>query len=367
MNSKDRILDVSQYLGDPKTADWVAQGEPLIHDSSVLLTMPAKSVGTVLASTEYMWYGTVKAKLKTSRGAGVVTAFILFSDVKDEIDYEFVGVDLTTAQTNYYFQGIPNYDNSGNITGISDTFNNFHEYEIRWTPDQITWLVDGKVGRTKQRSETWNATANQWNYPQTPSRIQLSIWPGGLDTNAPGTIQWAGGPIDWNGDDIKNYGYYFATFGQIEVQCWNATSGPGTSNHVSYSYNDIRATNDTVVDSDKPTILKSFAGTGLNMDAGSSSGSASDPSGTATAANPAASIPGGGSGAPGAVPGTDGSSGSGSGTGTAANCQATSFTQACGSSGSSGSKSEGGRTAERALGASSAFAVVVAVAGLLWL
>jgi beta-glucanase (GH16 family) len=69
--------------------------------------MPRRSVGTVLASTVYMWYGSVKAKLKTARGRGVVTAFILLSDVKDEIDYEFVGVDLQTAQTNYYFQGIP--------------------------------------------------------------------------------------------------------------------------------------------------------------------------------------------------------------------------------------------------------------------
>lgn len=104
----DRVQDISEYLGDPKKADWVAQGEPAINDGTVLLTMPKGSVGTVLASTEYMWYGNVKARMKTSRGRGVVTAFILFSDVKDEIDYEWVGVDLNTAQTNYYFQGITN-------------------------------------------------------------------------------------------------------------------------------------------------------------------------------------------------------------------------------------------------------------------
>ncbi len=69
--------------------------------------MAEDSVGTLLASTGYMWYGNVQATFKTSRGKGVVTAFILLSDVKDEIDYEFVGADLGTAQTNYYFQGIP--------------------------------------------------------------------------------------------------------------------------------------------------------------------------------------------------------------------------------------------------------------------
>jgi hypothetical protein len=108
MTDTNRILDVSKYLGDPSKADWVAQGEPVKYQNSVLLTMPANSAGTVLASTVYMWYGKVSAKLKTSRGAGVVTAFILLSDVKDEIDYEFVGTELDIAQTNYYFQGIPN-------------------------------------------------------------------------------------------------------------------------------------------------------------------------------------------------------------------------------------------------------------------
>lgn len=107
MTSLDGIVDISKYLGDPKSADWVSQGEPAIFNDNVILTMPANSVGTVLASSTYMWYGTVTANLKTSKDAGVVTAFILLSDVKDEIDYEFIGVDLGTAQTNYYFQGLP--------------------------------------------------------------------------------------------------------------------------------------------------------------------------------------------------------------------------------------------------------------------
>ena len=64
--------------------------------------------GTLLASTTYVWYGKITASLKTSKGAGVVTAFILLSDNKDEIDFEFIGTDLQTAQSNYYFQGITN-------------------------------------------------------------------------------------------------------------------------------------------------------------------------------------------------------------------------------------------------------------------
>ena len=104
----DRLVSNTKYLGDSSKADFVYSGEPLIYNNQVLLTMPANSVGTLLASTVYMWYGKTTAKLTTSGGQGVVTAFILLGDTKDEIDFEFVGYDLAQAQTNYYFQGFLN-------------------------------------------------------------------------------------------------------------------------------------------------------------------------------------------------------------------------------------------------------------------
>jgi beta-glucanase (GH16 family) len=93
----DGIAPNTKYLGDATTADWVSSGNPVQYGSDVLLTMAPSTVGTLLASTAYMWYGNVQAKFKTSRGVGVVTAFILLS----------VGADLEVAQSNYYFQGIP--------------------------------------------------------------------------------------------------------------------------------------------------------------------------------------------------------------------------------------------------------------------
>jgi beta-glucanase (GH16 family) len=102
----DSVAPNTEYLGDASKADWVSSGEPLQSDGNLILTMAPGSVGTLLASNHYVWYGKTSARMKTSRGAGVITAFILLSDVKDEIDFEWVGVDLETTQTNYYFQGI---------------------------------------------------------------------------------------------------------------------------------------------------------------------------------------------------------------------------------------------------------------------
>jgi hypothetical protein len=108
LNSLDRVADVSTYLGDPTNIDWVVSGKTVLYQDGMLLTMAQGTVGTLVTSTRSVWYGKVSATLKTSQGAGVVTAFILMSDTKDEIDYEFVGVDMQHAQTNYYSQGITN-------------------------------------------------------------------------------------------------------------------------------------------------------------------------------------------------------------------------------------------------------------------
>ncbi|KPM36385.1 putative glycosidase crf2 [Neonectria ditissima] len=396
--SLDRVADIGDYLGDSSKADWVSQGEPAIFNKNLLLTMPKDSVGTVLSSTVYMWYGNVKARFKTSRGAGVVTAFILFSDVKDEIDYEFVGVDLDKAQTNFYFQGIPNYDNSANIS-VSDTFNEFHEYEVRWTPDKIEWLIDGEVGRTQKKSDSWNETSKNFDYPQTPARVQLSLWPGGLASNAKGTVDWAGGEIDWDAADIKNYGYYFATFSNVDIECYNAKSPPGTNKNKSYYYKDIKATSDTVVDSDKEHILASLQGTGTDMDKGkkkatkssktakdsSSKSSETSASESDSEETDAATIPGGTNGSSGDDHGDDtsddsssddSSSDSSSDTQSAdsstesvdtSNCDTTSFNQECGSSSDSSDSSSGNGKSGSTRTSASALAIIIAGCALFWL
>ncbi|KAK7697041.1 putative glycosidase CRH2 [Diaporthe eres] len=367
MDSLDRVQSIEKYLGDPSEADWVSSGDPLVYKDNVLLTMPAYKAGTVLASTVYMWYGNVKARMKSSRGNGVVSAFILLSDVKDEIDFEFIGADLETVQTNYYYQANPVWTNSKNITDLSDTYQNFHDYEIQWTPDQVVWLVDGKVGRTLKKSDTWNATTNQWDFPQTPARVQLSIWPGGNSTNSEYTIEWAGGEIDWNSEDIRNYGYDFATFSEVSIECFNATSAPGTNKGKGYYYNNAAGTNDTVVDGDKPTVLASLMGTGTDMEAGASSASASS---SASSAN---SVPGGTSGSGvGNVVGGDGSgsgdsSSGGSSTSSSADCAATGFTVDCNSGSGSGSSSSGAVGGNDKVFGASAFAAIVAFVFLAWL
>ncbi|KAI9692345.1 MAG: hypothetical protein M1822_006576 [Bathelium mastoideum] len=372
----DGIVANTEYLGDPSTANWVSSGQPVAYDNSVLLTMAPSTVGTLLTSTKYVWYGKVCSTLTTSQGAGVVTAFILMSDVKDEIDFEFVGVDTQHTQSNFYWQGVDDYNNELNISA-SNTESQIHTYCFDWQPDALTWAVDGNVLRTLNKADTWNTTDNTFHYPQTPARIELSLWPAGISSNGQGTIDWSGGLVDWNSQYMKN-GYYYAMFSDVNVECYDPPSGYNNSGSKSYVYTNSQGLNNSVSTSDNIEILGSFYADGQNPNFGAKPSASASGSSSSSSAAPTPSdtdvptVPGisgagsrGDSGAPGSsAGGSDTGSGSGSSASSALGAGPTSFSQGTGS----GSTSEGAAVVPtwRAEGGS-AFAVVVAIVGLLLL
>ena len=173
----------------------------------------------------------------------------------------------------------------------SDTFNNYHTYEIDWTPESIKWSIDGEELRTVNKADTWNSTKNRFDYPQTPARVQLSLWPAGLSSNGEGTIEWAGGLIDWNSPDIQNANYYYAVVREVKIECYDPPDGAKKSGSKAYIYNNKSGLNNTIEITDENTILKSFLGSGLQPDAGAqASGTAS--ASEAVASTDAPTVPG---------------------------------------------------------------------------
>lgn len=104
----------------------------------------------------------------------------------------------------------------------------------------------------------------------------LSLWPAGLPSNGKGTIDWAGGLIDWNSQYMQN-GYYYAMVKDVSVQCYDPPSGAQESGSKSYSYTDYTGTNSSVKISDNVVVLKSFYATGDNP--------SYDPNGSASASS----------------------------------------------------------------------------------
>lgn len=258
-----------------------------------------------------------------------------------------------------------------------DTASKTHEYCIDWSEDQLTWSVDGNQGRTVKRSDSWNATAGRFDYPQTPSRVMLSLWPAGLPTNGKGTIEWAGGEIDWNSKYMTN-GMYAALVTKVTVDCYDPPSGIKNTGSKSYKYTDKMPTNNTVAMTNDIVVLGSL------MDTGDKPGNSASASQASSAAKPTKSVnmvpggnPGGGarqetpvaaSGSASQPTGSSGggsSSGSGSGSGggdTGSSGGSNTFSQ-----GNAGGGSSSGSALEPGLAkiGGPAIAIVFAIFGLL--
>ena len=234
--------------------------------------------------------------------------------------------------------------------------------------------------RTLNKKDTYNKTDNQYHYPQTPARVQLSLWPAGLQKNGQGTVDWAGGLINWNAQDVAKNGYFYAMYKNVSVTCYNAPSDANVTGKTSYIYTDNKGVESSIAVTDDPTVLKSLLGTGTDMEKDFPNAS---PSGTKSAAPAAtsqvATIPG----LTGAGPGTDGSrgggsdsgsgtgsgsgSGSGSGTSSAAGAAGTGiggFSQGNGGTGS-GSKGSSGASKGEGVTMGSMFAACMAFIGML--
>ncbi|SCU97150.1 LADA_0H04764g1_1 [Lachancea dasiensis] len=273
-NYSSKMKSQYSYLGDAEANAWIYDGHVLddTDDEALILAMP-KDSSTLMSSTRYMWYGKVSARMKSSHRAGVVTAFILFSSVQDEVDYEFIGSNLTNVQTNYYFEGGLNWTHSTNVS-TTNTFDNYHDYEVDWHEDHISWIVDGEVARTLYKNTTYNATSGDYDFPQTPSRVQFSLWPGGANTSSYWTKVWAGGEIDWNASDIQDPGYYYARLQSVNITCYDPPAGTTKNGSNAYKYvNRKNFTLSGVEFTDDTTVMGSLADTGFDPDEGKSSSS----------------------------------------------------------------------------------------------
>ncbi|KAI9481887.1 putative glycosidase CRH2 [Coemansia sp. RSA 990] len=222
-DSSADVVPVKQYGGNPNTNAFVSIFEPdnsKIEDGKLVLEMTYdsandKGFGSTVHASHSILYGTVTARIKTASIAkGVVSAFIIRSDqVGDEIDFEWVGKDPNTVETNFFYHDILNYSNSRYFDLGGESFADYHDYTIVWDPDYIQWAVDGKTLRTLKREDTYNKANDEYRFPAAEGRVGLSVWDGG-NSGAEGTEEWAGYPTPWTKDTV-----YKMYVDSIKIQC----------------------------------------------------------------------------------------------------------------------------------------------------
>jgi len=124
-------------------------------------------------------YGRFEARLKFGAGDGVVSSFFLWKDGSEksgtfwnELDFEKLGADCH-LQTNAYFGNPASVHNQTHAQAMN-LCTDFHTYAYEWTPDYISWLIDG----VELRRET-GATATAYAENATAGmQIRFNIWPG---------------------------------------------------------------------------------------------------------------------------------------------------------------------------------------------
>ncbi|KAJ1829435.1 putative glycosidase CRH2 [Coemansia sp. RSA 2599] len=198
------FAQIASYQGDPQTAFYVSQYEPsnakLANEQlelSLVKQPDGKGFGAVVIGTRAIQYGTVTAVIKSGcKSGGVVSSMIIRNDkIGDEIDFEFVGADKSTVQSNYYWHNELDYTKMVKSQSLPDTTANYHTYQIVWSPDSIEWRVNDHLFRTVRRADTWDAAKGVFKYPEAEAFVSFSIWDGG--SGAKGTSDWAGGPVNW--------------------------------------------------------------------------------------------------------------------------------------------------------------------------
>lgn len=239
------ITDFTKYLVTPDKAEaekllkeinFTSSGPVRLDNTTgdLVLTMPKRSTGSLIASTKSFLYGKSFVRLKSGRSRGVITSIVLISSIGDEIDFEFLGSELDGVQTNYFFRGELVYTHMEYVEVSSSTWSEYHEYGFDWNEERIHWLVDGEIVRTLDKEDTWDPVSGVFRYPETPMRLEVALWPGGSASNHPGTIEWAGGPIDWdNSTDIVESGQFTSKVNYMRAEPYQNSYTPSMSSCLS--------------------------------------------------------------------------------------------------------------------------------------
>ena len=160
----------------------------------------------------YMLGGRYDVVMKIAPGQGIISSAVLWSDVQDEIDWEFSGNQhgekpfpppdgMWTVETNVFTRG-KMWD--GAATYQKDAHKpteEFHTYSVDWDENHINWYVDNKLVRGILAKDT----PQGFVFPTSPMKLQIGLWGGGDPDNSYWTKIWAGGDIDFTGMPYTAY------------------------------------------------------------------------------------------------------------------------------------------------------------------
>ena len=140
--------------------------------------------GTDLISNQSFALGqgvavTVRAKIASSVPPGIVGGIFLYAPpttsnntLHDEIDFEILSNDLTNIHTNIYGNEPLGVGHPASHAYPSGSATDYHNYQIQWLPDRVSWYIDDTLIRTVTTTSP---------IPSGPMYVHLNMWVPGSD------------------------------------------------------------------------------------------------------------------------------------------------------------------------------------------
>ncbi|KAK8221617.1 concanavalin A-like lectin/glucanase domain-containing protein [Phyllosticta capitalensis] len=263
----DSGLSNSTYYIDFTTGDnssWSgAIGTTLSYDENgAAFVIENENQAPTLMTDFYFFFGYVEVEMRAANGTGIVSSIVLESDDLDEIDWEWLGGNNTSVETNYFGKGNTTSYDRATYVDVDTPCDTFHKYGINWTPEAITWSIDGEDVRTLNYSDALGGK----NFPQTPSRVSLGVWSAGTKKQNYWTVQWAGGYTDFDQAPFIMYVKNVKVINYNPGMNYNWTDTTG-------SMESIKVLNTTVADNSTAYLASASASAAGTANTGSSSSS----------------------------------------------------------------------------------------------
>ena len=139
--------------------------------------------GAELYTSETWMYGKFEARMKMAAGSGTVSSMFLYhndsylggSEPWVEVDIEILGKNPNSFQSNIITGYAENKVTSEEHHEINPASNeSFHTYGMEWTPDYVSWILDGKVVRKTVKGQ--NDKNQVQDLGKKPQGLRFNLW-----------------------------------------------------------------------------------------------------------------------------------------------------------------------------------------------
>jgi len=185
-------------------------------------------------------YGRVEIRMRMIRGSSLISTFFTYKNgseasgaLWEEIDIEALGKNDAKSWQSNLITGSPRVTSEKLYTTDTSLADDYHTYQIEWTPDYVSWSFDGtEVRRTQggQSADLKNAHTFRFNAWSSDS----TGWAGAMDESALPAYQF----VNWiryyryeNGQLVLDWTDDFDTF---DTSRWSKGNWTFTGNQVDF-------------------------------------------------------------------------------------------------------------------------------------